>query len=230
MERFRDIKNLSGRAEGVPYPTPPLYWDRRLPVVANLNAIESYMNKYRLYIPEGCAFDEAAIMVPNATVRTYLHSDLAQNGWERFNRAADLVHTNPFGTRYVVEYVFFRHPDKPYRIEVMLLGGLTEDGQTGFSPLHQALWHPDGIRPLWGEHSELPVPHLSFKPPAETVAAVGARKAVRQVLDYMLHRERSSFLMAQACQSSYGEFWYLLHQDANRQVYLKPRINTRDEK
>ena len=212
--------------KGVPMASEPLWWDRRIGVAANLNTIGSYMHKYEAMLPDGCWFDEAAIMVPTKESRRMLASELMFNGWQMFNSAADLVYASPFGTRYVVEYQFFKHPRYTWRLEVMLLGqGAHIDGQPGFSPLHQALWYPNGQTPSWSEHSELPIPHLSFKPPTDMVEAMGAGKAVRQVVDGL---RENSFILSQACQSTYGQFWYLLHVEAARQLYVKPRINTRD--
>jgi hypothetical protein len=54
---------------------------------------------------------------------------------------------------------------------------------------------------------------------------MGARRAVR--VDLQNLRDKG-FVLAQACQSTYGEFWYMMHEDTKRQIYVKPRINTRD--
>jgi hypothetical protein len=192
-----------------------VHWDRRLGTAANIHVIEDYMRQYSRYLPESCAFDEAAIMVPNTDARQGLAAELLMAGWENFNHAADLVFTNPLDTRYAVEYTFFRHPQKPYRLEVMLLGQPTQDGQTGFSPLHQALWH-EGKTPPWASQAELPIPHLSYKVPYLTGA-----QAVDRLKD-------QGFIIAQACQSTYGRFWYTIKNDAKRKIYLKPRVNLRD--
>ena len=219
MKTASDINSLLGTMDGVPYMREPFYWDRRLTVSANVNAIKGMMWKYVGMLPDPVGgFDEAAIMVPNEAAREHLVRDLMLAGWKVFNRAADLVFTNPFGTRYTVEYVFLKHPQQDWRLEVMLLDRPTKvrDGLTGFSPLHQALWYPNGINPSWEQHAELPVPHLSFK--------------VASYAKVVQHMQDKHFIPAQVCQSSYGQFGYWLHQDATRQLYIKPRANTRDTK
>lgn len=227
MNRAHDFASLLGHTPGVPYPHDPLLWDRRLTVAANVNTIERYLGDYAYLIPAGCTFDEAAIMVPTPNAREALLLELAAGGWQVFNSASDLVYTNPMSTRYVVEYTFLQCEGKPYRLEVMLLGQRTHDGHSGFSPLHQALWRPDGQTPTYDDWAELPIPHLSFKAPAGLVGSVGPRKAIRQMLDKMT-APGGGFIIAQACQSTYGEFWYTTHVDSRRQVYIKPRANVRD--
>lgn len=226
MQKANDIDLLLAYRDGVPYASEPLWWDRRLGVQANVAIISEYMESHMQYLPEGTRFDEAAVMVPSKESRRLMANELAFRGWEMFNSAADLVYANPLGTRYIVEYQFYKNPKLPWRLEVMLLGQTSNiDGQCGFSPLHQALWFPNGQTPTWSEHAQLPIPHLSFKPTEVASRLLGQRKAVRHALD---HLSDKGFLMAQACQSTYGEFWYMLHQDAKRQLYIKPRINTRD--
>lgn len=218
------VMRIDGVREGVPLGVRPLTWDRRMPVSANVNVLADYVRRYTELLPVGCYIDEAAIMVPRGQFYVeQLLMGLESQGWDHFNSARDLVFANPFGTRYVVEYNFLRHPRYSWRLEVMQMSK-AEDGNTGFSPLHQALW-PNGQEPTWHDHADFPIPHLSFKPPTDLVEAVGARKAVRQCIDSVATR---GAIIAQACQSTYGEFWYMLPVDALRQLYLKPRINLRD--
>lgn len=217
MKTASDIAALTGTYVGVPYPTMPLYWDRRLPVVANLNAVKHRMRQHTPRLPTGAVFDEASVLVPNAASREVLVKELLLSSWRVFNTAADIVFTNPFGTRYTVEYTFLAHRRESWRLEVMMLGEQARDGQAGFSPLHQALWAPNGANPNWAEWAELPVPHLSFKVPT------GMKYG--QATD---HLQRQGFIHAQTCQSTYGHFGYYLHRDAVRQIYVKPRVNTRD--
>jgi hypothetical protein len=215
MKNVQEIPSINTTYPGVPYPGRPVHWDRRLGVAANINTIEAQMRHYVSYLPEGVAFDEAAVMVPNPDARDTLARDLLMAGWEQFNHAADLVFANPLETRYAVEYTFFRHPQKPYRLEVMLLGMPTKEGQTGFSPLHQSLWF-EGRTPSWASQAELPIPHLSYKP-----LLSGAQEVDR------MHAQ--GFIIVQACQSTYGRFWYLHKNDAARRMYIKPRVNVRDQ-
>ena len=195
-----------------------------MPVAANVSVIQGYISQYSRLLPVGLYIDEVAVMLPRGHFfLEQMIRDLEFQGWDHFNSAADLVLANPFGTRYVVEYNFLRHPVHPWRLELMQMG-TAEDGNTGFSPLHQALW-PNGQEPTWTDHATFPIPHLSFKPHPDLVKEMGARKAVRQAIDTVsVH----GAIIAQACQSTYGEFWYLSPTDALRQLYLKPRINLRD--
>lgn len=98
----------------------------------------------------------------------------------------------------------------------------TQDGYQGFSPLHAALW-PEGRPNPTAE--AFPIPHLSFKPHSVVFDKFGKQKAGNMALKWV---QDKGFLLAQGCQSTYGAFWYLLHQDATRQLYVKPRINLRD--
>jgi hypothetical protein len=208
--------------EGVPFITPPLYWSRAASVPRNLARIQQHIaDMYRkTATPEGeqpYLIDEAAIMVPDPFQRSALTAQLEAAGWEQFNEAEDLVYTNPFGTRYFVAYRFFRHPEWPFRLEVMM-PSMGSDGRGGFSPLHTALWQPDGwpLRRLQVEEA-YPIPHLSFKVPDLKSFSV----AVQYLKD-------KAFLHAMTCQSTYGAFGYYISNETYRQVYLKPRVNTRD--
>lgn len=219
-----NVATLDEVRQGVPLRKEPLWWDRRLPLAANVNALQRYVAEYSRFTPPGSLIDEAAIMVPGERHADTLGLELAAGGWKRFNSAQDLVHANPFGTRYVVQYHFFRHPKVDWRIEVMHMAAAWKDGERGFSPLHQALWTPNGATPFSGMTAQLPIPHLSFKAP---VSEAGPRtrdgaRALRWVLD-------EGCVMAQACQSTYGHFWYCLPCDARKQLYVKPRVNLRDE-
>jgi hypothetical protein len=218
----KEINNLFQEARDVPLPVEPLYWDVRLPVAANVNTVSKYIADYTKMLPGGCAIDEAAIMVPRGEqFLDRMSSHLNSGGWYQFNSAVDLVAANPFGTRYVVQYHFFSNNRYPWRLEVMQMAK-ARDGRTGFSPLHQALWYPSGEEPGWSDGASLPVPHLSFKP---LIGKEGPRKAVRKAMDVI---KFGGAILVQSCQSTYGEFFYLLPVNARRQLYIKPRINLRD--
>lgn len=223
MQTAFEIEDLNGLYPGVPEAEKPFCWDRKMPVPANIEAISARIHRFTRKIPAGTWFDEVAILANNERARDDLVGDLETYGWRVFNRSADVVYNNPMSTRYAVEYVFLNHPTIPWRFEVMLLGTPALVGGSGFSPLHQSLW-PEGRTPL-GEVGRFPIPHLSFKPDRKDVEAIGASKAVRRVLNQMNGR---GFIIAQACQSTYGEFWYLRDNEAVEQLYLKPRINNRD--
>lgn len=215
MKKVNEVR-LQGTYEQVPYARTPFYWDRRLPVAANLNAVKHRMRQHAERLPSWVVFDEISLLVPDATAVISIENELWSVGWSTFNTAADVVMTNPFGTRYTVAYTFLRHPRETFRIEVMVLGGQSAEGLHGFSPLHQALW-PEGETPVWSEWAELPVPHLSFKVPPDLTFG--------RTTDMLRDK---GYLHAQTCQSTYGHFGYYLHQDAMRVLYVKPRVNTRD--
>lgn len=197
----------------LPTPTPVLAWDTYGSVETNLRAITAHRARYMEYLKEGIVeIDEAAILCPNRTQTKEVVSVLTGAGWEHFNSSDDEVFTNPFSTIYTVHYEFLRHPEFPYRMEVMCPG----DKPHGFSPLHAALWRPAGA-PTSGRVRYLPIPHLSFK--VEGIR--GYSMAVRHLKDQGL-------IPTQTCQSTYGVFGYYLPHDATHQIYLKPRANLRD--
>ena len=223
--------SIDAVVKGVPPARSAFYWHLTETVDENLRVLEYQFAKYRQMLPEGCKFDEAAIMVPSYYHLGKLASALEKAGWAQFNNAKDLVFTNPFSTRYFVEYVFFRHPEKEYRLEVMMMAEGEEDGQPGFSPLHAALWQ-NGERPAHAGHTMFPVPHLSFKPVRIVLPeSRGLQKetAGRAYGRSINHLRDQGFIHAQSCQSTYGMFGYYLHQDSIYPLYVKPRINVRDE-
>jgi len=215
---------LNGVAEGVPNASQPFCWNMREAVEENILKLEARFARYTGDLPYGCNFDEAAIMVPSLFHRARLVEALEVAGWQVFNEAEDLVYTNPFGTRYFVAYMFLRHPKKRYRLEVMIMSEGEEDMRPGFSPLHASLW-PDGERPYSSGSHLFPVPHLSFK----ATNIQGAEGKHRSYSMAIRHLGNQGFVHAQTCQSTYGHFGYYLHQDAREQLYIKPRVNTRDD-
>lgn len=210
---MRDIMDLN---IDIPLFRHPVYWDSRAMVGTNLNTLDRYIAAYRDKLPEGAVIDEASILVPNPWHGYHVGMNLREADWEEFNEAEDVVATNPFGTRYAVRYVFYRSPDTPYRIELMMP---FPDfmGEAGFSPLHSALWVPTGRPPEESRTRRYPVPHLSFKVPDRR----GYGKAIQHLKDQGL-------MHAQTCQSTYGAFSYWLDTNVGRQIYLKPRHNMRD--
>ena len=214
---------LDTEVTGVPMMKNPLLWDRDLEVRANLSRLHRWMAHYEDRLPGKAEFDEAAIMVPSPWHVEQLGNDLREAGWGWFNAASDLVYTSPFSTRYFVEYNFFRCDGVPYRLEVMCMSEGRMDGEPGFSPLHAALW-PNGVVPNSAGVRKFPVPHLSFKPYAYPNSTL-QRQYAMTVDDLKI----KGFIHAQTCQSTYGAFSYWIHQDAQVQLYVKPRINTRDD-
>lgn len=150
--------------------------------------------------------DEVALLVDGNdqlyTLDTLLCRDF---GWERFNIAHDNVRTAPIRSAYDVEYHFYRHHDKEWRLEVMRLTG-------GISPLHAA------IPPPLSRQVCAPV-HVSFKLEDEELYAYS--RTYLGALGYVL---------AQQCDSAYGRFSYFtkLGLPVPRVPYVKPRVNLRD--
>jgi hypothetical protein len=229
---------INGMADGVPQAMRPLYWDVHLSTATNLNVLEGSMAANLDRLPKGCKFDEVAIMVPGPWHLERLRNLLGgPSGWVEFNEAEDLVFTNPFGTRYRVHYHFFQHPNRSYRLEVMYPSYEGIDGEAGFSPLHQALWEHGRMENTSGL-TRYPIPHLSFKPQRRDLGVhrdgmtAGEERMQTWGQAYgqaVQHLKDQGFIHAQTCQSTYGRFGYFLHQDAQRQLYIKPRINTRDD-
>lgn len=231
--RIRDMKL------DIPMPSRPVYWNTDLDVDVNLAVLGRYISTYTEKLPLGEGFDEAAVLLPNPYLRRLFVDKLVAAGWEYFNQSEDVVYTNPFGTRYCVSYQFLRKAGVPYRIEAMVLE-TDELGDPGFSPLHRALWQTNGDPT---SNNMLPVPHLSFKPtprvlriPAQVAAEAGRPGSTRTVQTLgqayssaVAHLQEQACIHAQTCQSSYGRFGYFLPNDATRQLYIKPRINTRDD-
>lgn len=225
---------INGPAVGVPTRTVPLLWSLERDVKDNLHQVEHWMDRFMPFLPDNCKFDEAAILVPSNYHMFKMMKSLEQAGWHQFNEARDLVFTNPFGTRYFVHYVFFQSESSDYRLELMRLDSGTKDDRPGFSPLHRALWH-DGEPPVSAGTNTFPIPHLSFKPYQRSLSMgllMGnppmketPRRAYARTVD---HLREQGFIHAQTCQSTYGHFGYYIHADSYRQVYVKPRVNTRD--
>ena len=196
----------------VPQAARPLLWRQGRSVVENVYAIRNAMDRNRRWLPmDEDHFDEAAILVPNQEELLGLCASLRGAGWVEFNSAGDTVYANPFGNRYTVDYLFYQHEMHAWRLEVMLLG-------EGFSPLHAGLL---ALAPADG----YPVAHLSFKPTRQRKADQPQRTYARTV-DWL---RNNGAIHAQTCQSTYGSFSYWLPYDAPEQLYVKPRVNMRDE-
>lgn len=136
-------------------------------------------------------------------------------GFEYFNNADGHVYTHPFSTTYDVRYHFVTTP-RGYRLEVMHLA--KQAGGSGYSPLHAAMWRPDGAPPSGSEPNIYPIVHLSYK--------VSGAANYQDELDWLDGKQRASCGMR--CRSEYGLFSYWLPWSATALVWLKPRANTRD--
>lgn len=210
--------NLNTTHPNVPTERAPLWWNLDAPHQSNLDRMDRWIAHYDYALPLGHSIDEVAVQTMDpGRMSDYLN----RNEWEQFNDARDVVYTNPFGTRYSVSYRFFRHSAVRYRMEVMTMND-------GFSPLHQSLW--EQTTRMRGDNLDLlPVPHLSFKPNFLSPITEGPLPARRQYGKVVNHLVSKACLLAQACQSTYGVFGYFIGNETARQVYLKPRVNLRDQ-
>lgn len=175
-------------------------------LVTSQKAVDEYTERLHQMDPSMWAFiDEIALLVDTQTHADELLRCLPELGWERFNDAVDRVRTSPIPSVYRVKYVFFQHPEKSWRLEVMQM-------LEGYSPLHGAIVQPVG--------GALCVPvHASFKTADEEQYAYAVSTLA----------ESGGYLMAQRCDSTYGRFSYWTALDrADRVPYLKPRVNLRD--
>lgn len=150
--------------------------------------------------------DEIALMVDSTSQLGKLTDQLQRlHGWSRFNQARDAVVTGPIRSKYEVEYTFFKHPERNYRLEVMRL-------MRGVSPLHMAF---DTVLDSAG----CVLVHASFKCEDEETYAYSRQ-----------HMQEMGYLEAQRCESTYGRFGYWTTANPVPQAvpYLKPRVNLRD--
>lgn len=158
--------------------------------------------------------DEIALLFHSRASKAQFVVDAVKgDGVKLFNTADDHVNTKPFGTEYKVEYMFLEAESlKDMRVEAMSI-------YTGFSPLHHALLqnHPE-----IEEGHPYPV-HLSFKciNMDEYYDAVYA-------LDEGGADGIGTAKCVQTCQSDYGVFSYY-NVPSLGNIYLKPRVNMRDE-
>jgi hypothetical protein len=172
-----------------------------------LEGAEDEVERYNGQLkPIHATIDEIALLVGDNSQHDQLDALLCRDfGWERFNTATDNVKTQPIRSGYSVEYTFYRHPNREWRLEVMRL-------TTGVSPLHAAV-------PLPLARAVCTPVHASFKCADEETYAV-ARYALGEM----------GYVEAQRCDSTYGRFSYFttLGVTPCRVPYLKPRVNLRD--
>jgi hypothetical protein len=149
--------------------------------------------------------DEVAL-ISGPNISGPINMLVSEEGVEHFNFAQDTVSVEPFGTAYDVSYNFFRTP-YPWRIELMQITG-------GVSPLHA------GYEMYRHQAGSLPVVHFSFKCAIEWEYEEACAALTQEGLS-----------LAQECRSRYGRFSYWRDRELldNRMVYLKPRVNLRDE-
>jgi len=194
----------------------PLRWALPDATLHNLEALNELKMVYdrwlRLNGFEMYRIDELAVMVRTPEEAMYIASKAVEvDGVELFNHANDTVYTEPFQTRYRVSYSFLR-TSHGFRVELMNLNMSQGNNRafTGFSPLHEAMWD------VGQKLSGAPIVHASFKcnDPAEYDEVVSALSTMAQ--------------HAQTCTSRYGGFSYWLPYNMPHLVYLKPRVNMRD--
>lgn len=154
--------------------------------------------------------DEVALYFSSRSVLDMAVSQMVRmEGMTHFNGAEDAVRTAPLDTHYAVDYEFFKHMDRQYRIEAMAITG-------GLSPLHEAWDHAPRPRMV----------HVSFKVPTLAVYS-----EVLHDLDTSLSTDR--YFMGQACLSTYGRFSYWqrasdIMDGTGTTPWFKPRVNLRD--
>jgi hypothetical protein len=158
--------------------------------------------------------DEIAIMVTDEHQEYHLLEGAVRNGWRVFNAAEDAVETYPIKSEYRVHYTFLDHPETGYRLEIMRL-------LDGISPLHMAL----SSNAFLADHLTPVMVHASFK--VKDLTQLGEIES--RLTD------SGSFMLAQGCRSTYGAFAYYARTESNDlgsddlTVYLKPRVNLRDQ-
>lgn len=177
---------------------------------AQKEAAESALAMMGILIP----VDEIAIMAFDEHQEYHLIEGAVRHGWRVFNAAEDAVDTYPIPGSYRVHYTFLDHPETGYRLEVMRM-------LEGVSPLHNAL----GTQAMMNDHLTPVMVHASFK--VKDLTALG--NAEERLT------ESGSFMLAQGCRSTYGAFAYYARTenhdlaDDTLTVYLKPRVNLRDQ-
>jgi hypothetical protein len=159
--------------------------------------------------------DEMAVMFTSpAHALRWISSAVRVPAVTLFNSATDVVQTSPIVSTYNVHYWFLTTPDlpetdprweysTPWRVEAMY-------AHAG-SPLH------DTYRRMMKGRETLAI-HASFKCPDEEAYGV----AVKTLRD-------NGYEAAQFCESTYGRFSYWSEAEGGGEVYLKPRLNVRDE-
>lgn len=156
--------------------------------------------------------DEVAILCRNEQWLDRLVMEAVRHpAVTHFNGADDHVWTEPIKACYSTRYEFFDVVGAAYRLEVMAL-------RHGFSPLHYA------IATDAGPDFTLGFIHASFK--CQTEEEYGYA---------VLRLREAGWEDAQRCTSDYGTFSYWTPMDIEhwipkeRFVFLKPRVNLRDQ-
>ena len=156
------------------------------------------------------AIDEVAVMFPNEKAMWHWIIKRVQDPKVKvFNAAQDHVHCQPMPSDYSVQYVFMEVEERQYRIEAMHI-------LNGVSPLHSALLERNRDVP----HPHAVEVHYSFK-----------CHNIQDYNEFMSGLEAHEWRGVQFCESTYGRFSYWRPNDPEvwpYEVYLKPRVNTRD--
>ncbi len=169
------------------------------------------------------AIDEVALLFINPFQATeFLREAVTNDGVLLFNSATDHVHTLPLRTCYDVRYDFLTVPS-PYWPENRIAGPRIEAMHLtdGYSPLHFA-----ALMEMKETGNPATPIHASFKCDDEEDYAIAVDRL-----------RTAGWEAAQRCESTYGRFsyWTPLNpkewfDDALRDLYLKPRVNVRDER
>lgn len=166
----------------------------------------------------GANIDEVAVMFHSEVDKAkWIRDAVAEESVKLFNSADDVVHTSPILSRYTVEYDFLEVKGLGMRVEAMYI-------DSGTSPLHDSLLDTYGNPTISGRSDDWNRPvvvHFSFKTTKNDYETIRAAMV------------SGGAELVQACHSTYGQFSYYrvpLDGDgaSNLNVYLKPRVNSRD--
>lgn len=159
----------------------------------------------RAHFGAAYSVDEMALYFAEEHALFSFMAKAVQRGWLVFNQSEDVVETSPIRSNYAVVYWFLRHPELPYRLELMMVSD-------GFSPYH------GGVERMCEDHGLATVlVHASFKVNDEQeYAAVGV--ALRN----------GGYELMQHCSSTYGRFSYYVDNESAEIPAIKPRQNLRE--
>jgi len=179
-------------------------------------ARETYEQVVALAGAEGWlpVFDEVAVIVGDRATadRVIVNAEVGQ-GYEHFNSADDAVKAmwgDKAESRYTAQYDFLRRWDIPYRIEMMTVND-------GYSYAHRL--HRNMLLRSRGSLEGIVV-HVSYKP------VEGGFKGYDGEVGRLISLGLEP---VQECVSTYGRFTYFQHPKLPDGLYIKPRVNLRDE-
>lgn len=172
---------------------------------------EAFM-KECLLLPSVYPIDEIALVFDNHEddkLHAFIDDAVQSSGVKLFNVAYDHVETGPIESAYDVAYHFLEVVDLGMRVEVMKI-------ERGVSPLHES--HLSPYNPtVFGDVTTPAVVHLSFK-----IRDDEWEEVVKAI-------EEKGGQLVQECWSTYGHFAYFRVKHLGQNIYLKPRVNMRDQ-